>query len=180
MPGRKQTFLAAAAVLCVLVCMAGWLAMGSKALGTPGIRALSGGLSPLDMRPGYTGADADELLDRLGADGRAFYTRYLLIDLFFIVGFAGVQILLANRIARSVTTPVYMSLMALLVLARGAFDLAEDGMILAMIRLHPVLPGTLVRVAAQVTWLKFAALVPWLVMLIAVAFRRMRRRKEKA
>jgi hypothetical protein len=71
------------------------------------LRALTGGLSILDMEPHYSGAAAYQRLADLGAVGRAFYLRRILLGLDIVlpplmalmlsVGFPGLQLRSTTR-----------------------------------------------------------------------------------
>lgn len=178
MPNRRRWIWMLVTLLCALVCLGTWIAMGSDAYGSVGIARLSGGDAPLDMQPGYTPEDAATLLEHLGSEGRAFYQRFLLIDLVFIASFAWFQVAITRGLARKSGMQVFVRLMTVFCLARAGFDLLEDTAVLILIAQHPSLPEGLARAAGSFTWLKFALLVPWLIWLTAAAIRLLRKNKQ--
>jgi len=178
MSNRQQRLWLFVTLLCALVCIGTWLAMGSDAFGSIGIARLSGGDAPLDLRPGYTPEDAAALLTNLGPEGRLFYQRFLLIDLVFIASFAWLQVAITRGLARRSGMQAFTRIMTAFCLARAGFDLLEDTAFFILIAQNPSLSGGLVRAAGIFTWLKFALLVPWLLWLAAAGIRRLRRNRQ--
>ena len=179
MSNRKKRIWMAGTILCALVCAGTWLAMGSDAFGSLGIARLGDGGAPLDMRPGYTPEDASTLLTVLGTEGRAFYQRFLLIDLAFIASFAWLQVAITRGLAHKSGMQAFARILTGFCLARAGFDLLEDSAFILLIARHPSFSEALARAAGLFTWLKFALLVPWLIWLAAVGIRLLRKSRQR-
>lgn len=120
----------------------------------PRLEAMAGGLIPFDMLPGgYDFAAAQNLLDALGEEGRAFYlTRQIPLDLIYPALFALAYGLAWRWLApRAWPTLLRFSWFPI---AAGLTDYAENVFIIRMLTLYPELPRGLVTAANAATLAK--------------------------
>lgn len=122
------------------------------------IEAISG-QTPFDMRPfGYGPAEAAELLDGLGARGRAYYlTRQIPLDTIYPAVLALTLIAATVWVRRAVLGDRQTRVGIVLALAAAAFDTCENLGIAAMISSWPDLSDGLVHAASAATVAKSAA-----------------------
>jgi len=123
----------------------------------PRLKAFAGGAWPFDLRPGgYDIAAAQQLLDALGVEGRAFYlTRQIPMDLIYPGLFALAYTLLWRWLAlRTWPRAAILHHCAKLPIAVGVADYMENAGIVAMLLTASHLSPTLVAITSAVTILK--------------------------
>ncbi|WP_424358212.1 hypothetical protein [Methanocella sp. MCL-LM] len=114
------------------------------------------GGSQLDMMIGYSPEKAYELIEGYGADGRTYYVRKLVLnDLVFPVAysllFAGTLALLLKYLTGADSRLRYL---AVLPLAGGALDLAENASIITMLLAYPARMEVIATATSLVTAVK--------------------------
>lgn len=120
-----------------------------------GLGILPPGLNILDVRPWYSGAEAESYFEALGALGRAQYVAHQWVDVFFM----GTYTLLFTLLCRRYHAPSWLRRMAF---APGIADALETFGILAVLGAYPqVSHGAYVAlgVFSALKWLAFAAFV---------------------
>jgi hypothetical protein len=122
------------------------------------VEAVSG-RAPFDMRPfGYGPAEAADLLETLGAQGRAYYlTRQIPLDTLYPAILALTLIAATAWARHGVPGDRQTRVVAVLAIAAAGFDYCENLGIAAMILSWPDLPDGLVRAASAATVAKSAA-----------------------
>lgn len=122
------------------------------------IEAVSG-QAPFDMRPfGYGPAEAADLLNTLGAQGRVYYlTRQIPLDTVYPAILA-LTLIAATAWARHGASGDWQTrLAAVLAIAAAAFDYCENLGIVAIILSWPDIPDGLIHAASAATVAKSAA-----------------------
>ncbi len=136
--------------------------MAAPAFSSAAFHGYSGGLDTLDMRFGYSAGDVYTLMRALGSGGRAFYARYLYLDLLFTVSFAVVQDSLMRRAMGKTLVGSVWRLLPTLAYPRAFLDISENCSILfLMARLPAEFPGV-AAATGFVTQGKFILLGCWL------------------
>lgn len=140
----------------------------------PRLMDMAAPLAVFDLRPlGYGLAEAQALLNRIGAEGRQYYATVVVpVDMVFAVLFT---VCLAATVLRY--APRAGLVVVVLAAAPGLFDIAENLALRAMLRGDPAdLSAGLVLLASTLTTLKFAALVPTVALILWLI---LRKRQEK-
>lgn len=131
--------------------------------GTPGLKELSGGAGTLDGYFGYTVRQAYDLLGTIGPVGRGLYQRYLCLDWLLAVVFMLLHSLVITALLRMSKADGRWQWLNLLPFVRSAFDIVENGLLLALLLNYPArLP--FIAWAADV-----ATVSKWVVFYFAVA-----------
>lgn len=125
-----------------------------------GEMAGGGTFRPLDLRVGYSAADALSALTVLGDDGRRFYLLVeLTVDVLYPIVYGVFFFLLARwLLAKVPPSPVWAERASLLPFAAAGLDLAENALIVALIARYPERMPTVTALANATTAAKFLCL----------------------
>jgi len=126
--------------------------------GVKGLRSYDPNFKLLDMRFHYNAADVTETFTKLGERGRTAYQNFWVLDFFFITCFIVVQIAIVNSI--DMINPIRNGLLILSIL-RAVFDIAENSMLIYLIKKYPTQNNQLVTMCSWVTTSKFVVLDFW-------------------
>jgi hypothetical protein len=175
-------------VVALIVSIALWAAMVFWTLAY--LRQIAGNLAPFDLRPlGYTAEEAQALLHALSEIGRAYYADVQLpLDTAYPALYALSRGLLllwltapGRTTARPIQLPVRLALLALPVITAW-FDYFENDGIAAMLKAGPQAGADLIARASLYTQAKsLAGMITEVtcLVLLAIAFARWRRRRQK-
>ena len=107
-------------------------------------------LAPFDMRPGgYSALDAEELLQALGAEGRAYYlTRQIPLDLVYPALLAMTLVAAFQWVGRHEFLGRIVTIGMWLAIAAAVLDYLENAGIVSMILLWPDVPAFVVATAS--------------------------------
>ncbi len=142
--------------------------------GSARLRALSGGVGPLDVRPFYTPAQAYAALAAYGEAGRATYrTGALTADMAFPLAYALFLSLAVAWLCRRAGDPDVACgwPLYLVPLVAGALDVMENVSVAAMLWRYPKFSPALAWVAAAFTAMKWVAVALSLGALAVAAWR---------
>ena len=143
------------------------VAMGNV---TPQILALSGGAPILDIRPGYTFADVENLFTALGEQGRQLYTTLQVLDLVFPLAYGmTLTLALTGVITRLLPEGHPMEKVVSLPILGMIFDYLENITIATLIASYPNLSPLAVSVASIFTRLKWSFIILACVLLVILA-----------
>ena len=151
------------------------------------LSGMAEGAEPFDLRPmGYGVGDARALLALLGEEGRAYYARVqLALDTVYPATYAISRGLLiwwltaAGRIGPRALGVHWRALMLIAPVAAAGFDHLENARIAAMLAAGTSVDATLVGAASRATQIKSAFTVVTEVLVLVLAFRFWRRRRER-
>ncbi len=151
------------------------------------LAGMAEGAEPFDLRPmGYGLGDARALLALLGEEGRAYYARVqLMLDTVYPATYAVSRGLLvwwltaAGRIAPHALAIHWRLLMLVAPVAAAGFDYLENARIAAMLAAGTSVDAALVGAASLATQAKSAFTVVTEVLVLTLAFRFWRRRREQ-
>lgn len=150
-------------ILTIIVVMA----MGNI---TPQILALSGGAPILDIRPGYTFAEVEQLFTVLGEQGRQLYTTLQVLDLIFPLAYGmTLTLALTGVITRLFPEGHTMEKAVSLPILGMIFDYLENITIATLIASYPNLSPLAVSVASIFTQLKWSFIILACVLLVILA-----------
>ena len=140
------------------------------------IEAVSGQV-PFDMRPfGYRPADAVELLDALGAEGRAYYlSQQIPLDTLYPATLALALVAAMNWFGRCMPSRKLVRVGIILSVCAAFGDYGENLGIIAMVRTWPDLPVPLVYATSTASIAKSVSttLAVFLAILIATVWARL-------
>lgn len=150
-------------ILTIIVVMA----MGNI---TPQILALSGGAPILDIRPGYTFAEVEQLFTVLGEQGRQLYTTLQVLDLIFPLAYGmTLTLALTGVITRLFPEGHTMEKAVSLPILGMIFDYLENITIATLIASYPNLSPLAVSIASIFTQLKWSFIILACVLLVLLA-----------
>ena len=141
--------------------------------GIRGLRKYDADFRLLDMRFRYTSADVNEAFTTLGDGGRRAYRRFWILDFFFIACFLIVMLAVADSIFMA---GWLKNVLLALAIARAAFDVAENGILLYLIGKYPAQNHALATIGSWVTTCKFVALFLWMLAVAAMLLHPLLRR----
>jgi len=155
-----RNILGGLAVTVVLLAVMGiWL--------TPEMQAISGGLTILDMRIGYTTSDVLELFTALGSEGLALYSILQVIDMLFPLTYASTMTFAMIYLSPDLLKEKrFTKIVFFFPLIAAAFDYLENVLIATQIAAFPALSELAIVVASTVTWLKWMFLFMAFILLI--------------
>jgi len=135
----------------------------------------SDGVGMLDMKFGYSQNLVYRMMENLGAVGRQLYMRILCIDFLFVIVFMLLQAILISVLLPAAKIGANRNALILLPLFRGAFDILENALLLAILTGYPSRNATLIGAAGLMTilkWVVFIATIVVIVVLCVLALRR--------
>lgn len=142
-------------IVPVLLCFIALLFLIERGpFGSLRIKELSGGAGILDMRFGYSGAEAYSLLDKIGELGRNTYIRFLGLDFLFTLVYMLLQSLLITSLVAKAKLSARWEKLNLLPLARCLLDIGENLILIFLLMNYPVRLTTLVTAASVITAVK--------------------------
>ena len=130
----------------------------------PRLKALSGGIGPVDLQFCYSPGKAYSMIESYGDAGRAFYRNYELTgDIIYPIVFAlFFGLLIAWLFKRGVTPESKLHKLCVVPLGAWLFDLLENITIILMISFHPARVIILPWLATAFTMMK------WILALAAI------------
>jgi hypothetical protein len=173
----------ALAALVLVLAFVGWLFPSHQAQMTA---AAGQPVQILDIRSAYTLDEVKALFDALGAQGREVYATVAgRTDMAFPLAYGTFFVLVLAALLKPLTTAdSRLRLLALLPLPGMAFDLLENGRILALLAQYPQLSAEAVAAAERATRFKHATLLGCVglavVLGLAVGWRKLQERQWRA
>jgi hypothetical protein len=116
----------------------------------------------------YTANELYAIFEQAGEEGRPKMRRYWRMDFGLIVCFLGVMLAIGLNVAGR-GTPLFV-LMAALAAVRCAFDLAENLLLMSLLRAYPKRSEGQAAFAGVMTTAKFVCLYTWVVILFCMLF----------
>ncbi len=116
----------------------------------------------------YTANELYALFEQAGEEGRPKMRRYWQVDFGLIVCFLGVMLAIGLNVAGR-GTPLFI-LMAVLAAVRCAFDLAENLLLMRLLRVYPRRDDGRAAFAGAITTTKFVCLYAWVAVLFCKLF----------
>lgn len=121
-----------------------------------------------DMRFHYTADELYAIFGEAGEAGRPLMRRYWLLDFGFILFFLGAMVSVSLNVAGYGTALFW--LMAGTSVARAVLDVAENGLLLALLGACPARKNGLAGLTGFVTSAKFVCLYAWVIILFYKLF----------
>lgn len=115
------------------------------------------GSKSLDMRySGYSQIQVNDMIVRIGSEGRNLYRRILIIDFGFIVVYSVLQSLLLTRLMDKANLYPDLKILNLLPYLRGGLDIVENSLLLTIINVFPKVNLSMISFSSTVTVLKWS------------------------
>jgi hypothetical protein len=167
--GKTMLWYEAAALLVCAVGLGGFYYNMELSPKSPR-RTLGGGkeFHMPDTRFHYTATELYDLFEQAGEEGRQKMRRYWHVDFGLIACFLVVMLAIGLNVAGRGTT--LFTLMAVLAAVRCAFDLAENLLLLSLLRAYPRRDDGRATFAGAMTTAKFVCLYAWVVILFCKLF----------
>lgn len=123
--------------------------LSSVEFSNPSLLSLTG-FGLLDLLPFYSGQEVLNVFDMYGEEGRERYFIFQLLDFVFVSTYVLALLLVVYRLARGVSDSRWSVFFILLPLLIGLFDLIENSLLMAQLKMYPtsmVLVGDIAGVA---------------------------------
>lgn len=149
------------AIILLWICFFGVLLMievgpySSKNLGK-----YNNGYGTFDMKS-YDTNKVVQVLDNMQQKGFAIYRGYFVFDYLFIIVFGAVQIYLTSIAYGWCKNRKIVTMLSIVPVARGIFDLIENTLLLIVIQSYPNVLSQVITVASSATWLKLLMIRVW-------------------
>lgn len=123
--------------------------------GTTRLKEISNGIGTLDMKFSYSPREAYDIIKSLGALGRQFYTKWLLMDYVFSLSMMILNSIFITYFLKKLSISVKIQKINLLPYFRGAFDYMENCFILLMLFKYPKELMVVASIASLMTIIKW-------------------------
>lgn len=157
----KKYILIFAGVLLFL----GYLSI-NNVTGTAGLKEISNGIGTLDMKFSYSTREAYDTIKSLGALGRQFYVKWLLMDYVLSLSLMILSSILITYFLKKLSITGKIQKINLLPYIRGAFDYLENCFILMMLFTYPKEFIVVASIANLMTMIKWILYVIYLAVII--------------
>lgn len=153
-------FIQIAGIIGFFVCL---VVMYLTPYGVHGIRAYDPTFQMPDMKFHYSVEQITQAFERIGANGRELYQKYLVLDCIFVFCFGILMLTITNRLFTGSSRNILLVICVL----RGIFDILENILLIVVLRYFPMANTQLVSLCSYFTTLKFIMLYIWI---LATAF----------
>lgn len=153
-------FIQVVGITGFLICL---FIMYMTNLGVRGIRKYDPGFQSPDMQLHYSAASITDTFEKIGANGRAIYRKYLFLDCAFTLFFLIVMVTITGFLF---TETLARNLMFAICIFRAIFDILENSLLLIILRNYPVINKPLITICSAFTTIKFVLLYIWILALI--------------
>ncbi|MCX7709046.1 MAG: hypothetical protein N2484_04285 [Clostridia bacterium] len=143
-------------IICLALFITALFIINGETIGVAKLVKITGGVSILDFEKGYTVERAYDILNRMGAEGRAYYLKYI-IPMDFVFPFTYMLFYASTMIYLLKITPEpnrWLNYVPLVPIMNMLLDYTENALIICMLTSYPQqLPG-IVKAASVFTNLK--------------------------
>ena len=136
-----------------------------SSIGSPAVRQYNNGYGTFDMKM-YGVERVREVLSQMKPAGFEAYKNYYVVDYFFILTFATLQILLLNLAYSWNVKRKYAYFIWSIPILRGMFDVVENTLLLITLNEYPKINETMIRISSLATKTKLLLIQAWIVLLV--------------